>query len=125
MCDILYKNEVYEIIGACMEVHRTLGYGFLEVVYKDAMEFEFLERQFSFLREDKHTIHYKGKVLKHKFFTDFTLFDSLIVEVKVNKEGITGDAVAQTLNYLKASGFRVGLLINFGKNKLEYKRLIY
>ena len=125
MCGILYKSEVYEIVGACMEVHRTLGFGFLEVIYKDAMELEFVEKQIGFLREDEISVNYKGKILKHKFFTDFTVFDNIIVEVKANKEGITVDAVAQTLNYLKASGFRLGVLINFGKTSLEYKRLIF
>ena len=125
MTDILYKTEVYEIIGACMEVHRTLGFGFLEVIYKDAMELEFIERQIEFSREDEHSVNYKGKILKHKFFADFTISNNIIVEVKANKEGMPGDAVAQTLNYLKASGFRLGVLINFGKTSLEYKRLIF
>lgn len=125
MTNILYKSEVYEIIGACMEVHRTLGFGFLEIVYKDAMELEFREREISFLREDGHSVNYKGKALKHKFFVDFTVFDNIIVEVKANKDGIPVDAVAQTLNYLKASRFRLGLLINFGKVSLKYKRLIF
>ncbi|MFC0776321.1 GxxExxY protein [Terrimonas alba] len=125
MNNMLYKSEVYEIVGACMEVHRTLGFGFLEVVYKDAMELEFVERDINFLREDEHSVNYKGKTLKHKFFADFTLFDNIIVEVKANKDGIPVDAIAQTLNYLKVSRFRLGLLINFGKTSLEYKRLIF
>ena len=124
MTDILYKSEVYEIVGACMEVHRTLGFGFLEVIYKDAMEIEFAERQIDFLREDEHFVKYKGKILKHNFFADFTVFNNIIIEVKANKDGTLGDAVAQTLNYLKASGFRFGVLINFGKTNLEYKRLV-
>ena len=125
MTNILYKSEVYEIVGACMEVHRTLGFGFQEVIYKDAMELEFVERQINFLREDEYSVNYKGKILKHKFFSDFTVSKSIIVEVKANKEGIPVDAVAQTLNYLKASGFRLGVLINFGKSSLQYKRLIF
>lgn len=125
MASILYKSEVYKIVGACMEVHRTLGFGFLEVINKDAMELEFFERQISFLREEEHSVNYKGKTLKHKFFADFTISNNIIVEVKANKEGLSGDAIAQTLNYLKASGFRLGVLINFGKNSLEYKRLIF
>jgi GxxExxY protein len=125
MTDLLYKSEVYEIIGACMEVHRTLGFGFLEVIYKDAVELEFMERQISFLREDEHAVSYIGKTLRHKFFADFTLFNNIIVEVKSSKDGIPGDAIAQTLNYLKVSRFRVGILINFGRASLEYKRLIF
>lgn len=75
-------------------------------------------------REKEFPITYKAKILKRTFFTDFTLFNKIIVEVKTNAEGISEDAIAQTLNYLKASGYRVGLIINFGKRKLEYKRLI-
>jgi len=108
-----------------MEVYNTLGYGFLEVVYKDAMEIEFLERDMDYRREDEHSIEYKGILLKHKFFADFTLFNEIIVEVKANKDGITDDAIAQTLNYLKASGIKLALIINFGKGSLDYKRLVY
>ncbi len=125
MEQILYRSEVYQIVGACMEVYNNLGYGFLEVVYKDAMEVEFLQRSMNYVREEKHAIEYKGVTLQHKFFADYTLFSNIIVEVKVNKDGITDDAVAQTLNYLKASGLRLGLIINFGKSALDYKRLIF
>lgn len=125
MTTLLYKNEVYEIIGTCMEVHRTLGFGFLEVIYKDAMELEFIERQIEFIRETEHFVNCKGKTLKHKFCADFTVNNNIIIEVKANKEGMTADAVSQTLNYLKVSGFRLGVLINFGKTRLEYKRLIF
>ena len=125
MEELIYKSEAYKIIGACMEVYNTLGYGFLEVVYKDAMEFEFTEREIKFRREDEHNINYKGIILKHKFFADFTLFDEVIVEVKATKDGITDDTIAQTLNYLKASGIKLALIINFGKTSLEYKRLVY
>ena len=125
MAEFLQKSETYQIIGVCMEVYNTLGYGFLEIVYKDAMEIEFLERNLNYRREDEHTINYKGNILKHKFFADFTLQDSIIVEVKANKDGITDDAISQTLNYLKASGLRLALIINFGKTSLEYKRLVY
>ncbi|MEP7374524.1 MAG: GxxExxY protein [Chitinophagaceae bacterium] len=122
---LLYKNKVYEIIGACMEVHRALGFGFLEVIYKDAMEIEFIERKIAFTREDEHFVNYKGKILKHKFFADFTIDNNIIIEVKANKDGLSPDAISQTLNYLKVSGFRLGVLINFGKTRLEYKRLVF
>jgi len=125
MEQIIYKSEAYKIIGACMEVYNTLGYGFLEVVYKDAMEIEFLQRDLNYKREDEHSIDYKGHLLKYHFFADFTLFDEIILEVKANKDGITDEVVAQTLNYLKASGLRLALIINFGKTSLEYKRLVY
>ena len=125
MAEFIHKSETYQIIGVCMEVYNTLGYGFLEIVYKDAMEFEFTEREMKFRREDEHSINYKGIILKHNFFTDFTLFDEVIIEVKANKDGITDDTIAQTLNYLKASGIKLALIINFGKTSLEYKRLVY
>ena len=125
MEELIYKSEAYKIIGACMEVYNTLGYGFLEVVYKDAMEIEFLQRYMDYRREDEHCIDYKGTILKHKFFADHTLFNEIIVEVKANKDGITPEAIAQTLNYLKASGIKLALIINFGKTSLEYKRLVY
>jgi GxxExxY protein len=125
MEQILYKAEAYQIIGVCMEVYNTLGYGFAEIVYKDAMEIEFVEKQMEYQREALHTIRYKGRILEHKFFADYTLDQNIILEVKAGKDGITDDAIAQTLNYLRASGIRLGLIINFGKNGLEYKRLVY
>ena len=125
MAEFLQKSETYQIIGVCMEVYNTLGYGFLEIVYKDAMEIEFLERNLDYRREDEHAINYKGNILKHKFFADFTLQDSIIVEVKANRDGINDEMIAQTLNYLKASDLRLALIINFGKTSLEYKRLVY
>ena len=114
MTNLLYKEEVYDIVGICMDVYNTLGYGFLEVVYKDAMEIEFIEKEKEHQREKEFPIIYKGRKLKRTFFTDFLLFDKVIVEVKANADGIPDDAIAQTTNYLKASGKRVGLIINFG-----------
>ena len=111
MAMLLYKNEVYKIIGACMEVHRTLGFGFLEVIYKDAMELEFIERKIEFTREGEQSVNYKGKILKHKFFSDFSINKNIIIEVKASQDGL--------------SGFRLGVLINFGRTRLEYKRLVF
>jgi GxxExxY protein len=125
MTDLLYKEEVYEIIGVCMGVYNELGYGFLEIVYKDAMELEFIENEMEHQREQEFPVLYKGKKLKRTFFSDFALFEKIIVEVKTNADGIGEDSIAQTLNYLKVSGYRVGLIINFGKRKLEFKRLIF
>lgn len=125
MADILYKKEVYKIIGVCLEVYNTLGLGFQEVVYKDAMEIEFRNGKIPYVREDRIYVDYKGITLKHSFSTDFTLQEQIIVEVKVNKEGIADAAIAQTLNYLKASRMNLALIINFGGTSLDYKRLIY
>jgi GxxExxY protein len=125
MAEFIQKSDTYQIIGVCMEVYNTLGYGFSEIVYKDAMEIEFMEKEMEHIREEEHLVKYKDKVLKHKFFADYTLFKSIIVEVKANKDGITDDAISQALNYLKASGLKLALIINFGKTSLEYKRLVY
>ena len=125
MTNILYKEEVYEIVGICIGVYNELGYGFLEVVYKDAMEIEFTENEMAHQREKEFPVIYKRRQLKRTFFADFEVFDKIIVEVKSNAEGISEETIAQTLNYLKASGYRLGLSVNFGKKKLEYKRLIF
>lgn len=107
-----------------MEVYNQLGYGFLEIVYKDAMELEFLNRGIPFHRESRYQVIYKGQLLKHHFVTDFTLFDRIIVEVKSAREGINPAMQAQLLNYLKSSTLRLGLIINFGKTSLEHQRFV-
>jgi GxxExxY protein len=124
MTQILYKEEVYAIVGYCMEVWKILGYGFSEVIYKDAMEQEFVDNIIPYIREDELSVFYKGKRLKHKFNADFTIFENIIVEVKSGDDGIVEKSISQTLNYLKASGCRIGLIVNFGKTGIEYKRLI-
>ena len=123
--DFILKEETYLIIGVCMEVHTELGHGFREVVYKDAIEFEFGQRNISYQREKEYQVIYKGKILQHCFYADFVVFDSIILELKAAEGAISDDNLAQTLNYLKVSNCKVGLLINFGRRKLEYKRLIF
>ena len=86
MTKILYKEESYQIIGKCMEVHNNLGPGFLEIVYKDALGFEFRKTNIPYEREKKYVVNYKAKVLPHKFFADFVVFDKIILETK----GISG-----------------------------------
>ena len=122
---ILYKSEVYEIVGLCMEVHNYLGHGFLEIVYKDALEIEFKENLLIYEREKEFAIRYKQNILKRKFYSDFYVMDKIIVEVKSSKEGLSNEYASQTLNYLKASNCKLGLIVNFGKSSLEYKRLIF
>jgi GxxExxY protein len=124
MAQILYKEEVYAIVGNCMEIWKVLGYGFSEIIYKDAMELEFIDNALPFIREVELSVYYKGKRLKHKFNADFTLFENIIVEVKSGDDGIIEKTIEQTLNYLRASGCRIGLIVNFGKTGLKYKRLI-
>ena len=122
---LIHEDISYKIIGACMRVHSYLGYGFLEIVYKDAMQIEFAKEEIDFLREKEFNINYKGIILPHKFYADFVVADEVIVEVKACKDGISNDFVTQTLNYMKVSGCSLGLIINFGKSSLEYKRLIF
>lgn len=124
MAEILFKEESYKIIGACFEVHRILGRGFKEAVYKDALELELNRLEIPFVREKPYTIIYKEQKLKHYFVADFVLYDTIILEIKIG--GYIGDSyIKQTLNYLKASGLRLGIVINFGKSSLESQRVIF
>ena len=120
----LLKEETYKIIGICMEVHNNLGAGFLEAVYKDALEYEFLKNNILFSREQNYKVVYKDIILPHSYTADFVVFDKIIIEVKAVKT-IINEHIAQTINYLKVSENKVGLLINFGESKLKYQRLIY
>lgn len=106
-----------------MEVHNNLGSGFLEIVYKDALEFEFNKESIPFQREVEYEVNYKGKILPHKFYADFVVFDKIILEVKAIN-GLADEHIAQCINYLKVSKNKLALLVNFGKLKLNYKRII-
>ena len=121
--DILYKEEAYKIIGACMEVHKHLGCGFLEPVYQDALEKEFMYQNLPYLREMVLPIYYKQQRLNKYYQAGFVCYDKIIVELKALSE-LTSQHEAQVLNYLKATGFKLGLLINFGQTSLQYKRII-
>lgn len=124
MSDIIYKKESYEIIGICMEVHRVLGMGFNEIVYKDALVIEFLNRKIPYVREKPYKIEYKGVILPHKYFADFVLYDSIILEVK-SSAMIMDKYIAQTLNYIKAADIRLGIVANFGEKSFNYKRVVF
>lgn len=124
MTDLILKEESYQIIGACMEVHTQLGVGFKEVVYKDALEIEFLTRGISFSRERQFKIEYKGKILRHSYNADFIVFDQIVLEVKATSI-IINPFVAQTINYLKASGLRLGIIANFGEKSFVSKRVVF
>ena len=108
-----------------MNIYNALGYGFLEIVYKDVMEIEFLENKILYIREKEFPIIYNGIKLKRTFFADFLLLDKIIVEVKANGEGISTEAISQTINYQKTADCRVGLINNKKKNRLEYKRVVF
>lgn len=119
----LYKEENYIIINACMEVHKHLGSGFLEAVYQEALEYEFGLQNIPSVREYPLQIKYKDKILGKEYFPDFICYNKIIVELKVVNELSTAH-FSQVLNYLKATGLRLGLLINFGTSSLEWKRII-
>ena len=117
------QNETDELIGVCMEVHRNLGHGFLEIVYKDALEIEFKEKNILYEREKEYEVEYKGIILPHKFYADFIVFENVILEVKATKV-ITEEHYAQVINYLAVSKCTIGLLVNFGEPSLYSKRII-
>lgn len=120
---IIYKEESYQIVGICMEVHNNLGHGFSEIVYKDALEIEFKKANIIYQREKEYDVNYKGIILPHKFYADFVVFDKIILEIK-GKNKIADEDIAQCINYLKISENILALLVNFGEPKLNYKRIV-
>jgi len=123
--DYIYKDLSYQIIGKCMEVHNSLGNGFLEIVYKDALEYEFNKADIPYEREKKYEVNYNGIVLPHKFYADFVVFDKIILEVKALQKGYADEHIAMCINYLKVSGNKLALLVNFGTLRLQTKRIIF
>jgi len=120
---IILKDESYEIIGKCLDVHNYLGAGFLEIVYKDALEVEFRRAGIPYEREKMYDVEYKGLTLPHRFYADFVIFDKIILEVKC-VSGIADDFIAQAINYLRVSGNHLALIVNFGKSQLEHRRVV-
>ena len=118
-----YKEETYKIIGCAMEVHSELGSGFLEAVYQEALSIVFNEKQLPFEQEKLLKILFRGKILKKKYSADFYCYDKIIVELKASNK-LNNNDLSQVLNYLKATNQKIGLLINFGAERLEYKRVI-
>lgn len=118
------REETNLIIRKGIQVHQELGHGFLEIVYKDALEFEFKKSGIIYDREREYIIEYKGTILPHRFYADFVVFDSVILEIKA-KDRIASEDMAQTLNYLRCSGCKVGLVLNFGKIRLDIRRELY
>ncbi len=119
--DFLFKDECYKIVGACMEVHRTLGCGFLEPVYQEALSIEFQQQGIPYEREKEFDITYKGLLLPKSYKVDFLCYEHVIVELKALTQ-LTADNTAQILNYLKAANLKVGLLVNFGNHSLQHQR---
>ena len=118
-----HKETTERVIGAAFEVHNHLGYGFLEKVYKNAMQVELIQRGVGCQAESQIKVDYKAVVVG-EYFADLFVDETVIVELKVAKQYNAADE-AQLLNELKATGIKVGLLINFGKEKVEFKRLVY
>ena len=106
-----------------MDVHNNLGPGFLEIVYKDALEYEFKKANINFEREKEYTVNYKEIILPHKFFADFVVLDKIILEVKAVSQ-ITDKFTAMAINYLKVSELKLTLIVNFGELKLNHKRIV-
>jgi len=125
MTDLLYKDEVYAIVGAAMEVYNDLGPGFLENVYQEATEMEIEARQIPSNPVREIHIKYKGKELKKFYIADLICYNKIIVEIKA-MDKLTMKEEGQLINYLKATGMKVGVLINFGHYpSLEWKRLVF
>ncbi len=119
----LYEEETYKIIGACFEAHKTLGHGFLEAVYQEALEMEFQLRNIPYQREKMLYINYKERQLKKHYVADFVCYDKIIIETKAISD-LTSKDESQILNYVKATNFKLGLLIYFGKTSVQKKRII-
>jgi GxxExxY protein len=123
--ELIFGKEVYEIIGAALEVHKTLGHGFLEAIYQEALEYELSERRIPFRAQVELKVKYKNRYLQKTYVADLVAYDKIIVELKA-LANLSGKEEAQLINYLKATGFKVGLLINFGSaGKLEWKRFVH
>ena len=123
--DLIFKEEVFSIVGAAMKVHSELGPGFLEAVYQEAIEIEMSWRQIPFVTQQSLSIYYRGQKLQKEYIPDLICYEKIIVELKA-LDHLSGHEESQVLNYLKATEFKVGVLINFGShNKLEWKRLVF
>lgn len=120
--DILFAEETYKIVGACMKVQTDLRKGFREIVYKNAMELEFIKRNIPYEKEKRFYPEYDGTILPNSFIVDFFCFHSIIVEVKACR--YHSDHYDQLLNYLRAAKIKLGLLINFSGDRLQYNRVV-
>ncbi len=120
---IVYKEESFKIIGACMKVHRSLGAGFLEAVYEEALEKEFQIQNIPFKKQVKLELFYENQKLKKQYRADFVCYDTIILEIKAVLQ-IPVVFNAQLKNYLKCTKMELGMLINFGTPSLTYKRIL-
>ena len=123
MDTLLYKEESYKIIGACMKVHRSLGAGFLEAVYEEALEKEFITQNIPYKRQLTLELYYEKEKLSKYYRADFVCYDRIILEIKAVRH-IPDTFFAQLRNYLKCTSMELGMLINFGMPSLHYKRIV-
>ncbi len=125
LTNTLTENDprTFAVIGAAMEVHKQRGCGFLEPVYQEALAIEFAKRSIPFCREVRLPIHYKEQLLATAYCADFICFDSVVIELKALAH-MSGTEEAQVINYLKATGYEVGLVLNFGGRSLQHRRLV-
>jgi GxxExxY protein len=122
--DLIYREESYAIIGGCFAVYRDKGCGFLEPVYQECMEIEFEHLRLLAVPKPRLELSYRGRVLQHKYEPDFICYGKIILELKA-VSALTDEHRAQVLNYLNATGFKLGLLVNFGHYPgIEYERIV-
>ena len=121
MSELLYKEECFKLVGFC--IHRELGKGHDEVIYKRALVVELSRASILFCREKKYEVAYKGVILPHFYYADFVVWEKILFEAKA-VEKLTDAHIKQVLNYLAASKLRLGLLVNFGGDSLEWKRVV-
>lgn len=122
--ELIYRDESYQIMGACFEVYKTMGCGFLEAIYQECLEIEFVERGVPFVAQVPLDLSYKGRPLRQKYQPDFVCFERIVVEIKA-VSGLCDEHRAQVQNYLRATNHRLGLLVNFGHHPLvEWERIV-
>ncbi|HLP78250.1 MAG TPA: GxxExxY protein [Candidatus Paceibacterota bacterium] len=122
--DILYKEESYKLVGACFEVYREKGCGFLESVYQECLEIELRSQGIPFISQKPLQLEYKGNLLRSSYTPDFVCYDKIVLELKSVSE-LTDEHRAQVQNYLKGTGLKLGLLVNFGHfPKAEVERIV-
>lgn len=121
---LIFEEETYKLLGACFEVYKDKGCGFLEAVYQECLEIELGFQQLPFLPQSELQLTYKGKILKQRYVPDFICFDKIILEIKAVSK-LADEHRAQVHNYLKATGYKVGMLVNFGHYpKVEHERIV-
>ncbi len=124
MKDLIYPEECYKIVGACFEVYKEKGCGFLEAVFQECLDLEFGLQNIPFEAQRALRLNFKGRPLKQGYVADFVCFDKIIVELKAVSQ-VTDEHRAQVINYLNATQYRLGLLVNFGHHpKLEWERIV-